>query len=721
MKEPLTLSGPSGLGASSASSRSKRRSGREQRVDVKRPAVKRSGLLSPADQWCIEIDVTNACPHECANCTRFTRLVTKPFRMDLATFRRAVDSMTGYRGVLGIMGGEPTLHPQFGEMLEYYREHWHAEEEGRKERGEGREVIEDFGAYAAARAVDPKGTSRRVLFTSLGPGYYRHFEAIQDAFTQQGINTHQNGSLHQALLVTRRELGIPDPEWLALRDNCWVQRLWSGSITPKGAYFCEIAGALDMLYDGIPDARRAELGMPSSGGWPIERGWWRRTPVEFGEQLGWCELCGAGLPTPCALSTENVQQVSPWHAARLAEIGSPLAGSPRMVVLEKKGEGRRERGDCVGDSLPSPFSQLPSPNSPLPSSLSDPDWYMPARDKPQRAAGHDLHPRHIEAITVSVDCGEELRRTLPGRVRQVDRYIVVTATHDALTQRVAREAGAVVVVTDACYDDHASFNKGAMLNAGLRALKLGDWVVLSDADIFFPPEWREHIARLVLNPGCLYYTRRWHLPQDAEEPDWNLVTDRHLLDPGGNDRPWGYFQLWNVRASCLKSRGGVGEMPADTETRRHGDTEMGGIVARSPGSLSPLLPLSPSPCIPLRFPLCFCSAGTVDHWFCLQWPKEKTIRLPAGDHRFDMLHLWHGPLAGRWNGRRARPGQWQYAGQSDIAVEERWQAKWPAPCLVRRVDVRACCEETRYYDGRPIVWSTPTQPGVLYEFSTREE
>lgn len=693
MERPLTSPGPSGLGASSLISRPERRSGKERLAEADRPALKKTGLISPADQWCIEIDVTNACPHGCANCTRFTRLVTKPFWMDLATFQRAVDSMTGYRGVLGIMGGEPTLHPQFGEMLDYYRERWHAEEDAEKrKRGDaekGREAIEDFGAYAAARAVDPKGPSRRVLFTSLGPGYYRHFEAIQDAFVQQGINTHQNGCLHQALLVTRRELGILDPEWLSLRDNCWIQRLWSGSITPKGAYFCEIAGALDMLYDGIPDARRTELGMPPSGGWPIERGWWRRSPAEFGEQLGWCEFCGAALPTPFALSTEHVQQVSPWHAARLAEIGSPLAGSPRMAVLEKKGEGRRERGDCVGDSLP-------SSNSSPPSSLSDPDWYMPVRDKSQRAAGHDLHPKYIEAITVSVDCGDELRRTLPGRIRQFDRYIIVTASHDELTQQVAREAGAEVVVTEACYDDHASFNKGAMLNAGLRALKHDDWVVFTDADVFFPPDWREQIGRLVLNPGCLYYTRRWHLPREVEEPDWNLVTDYHLLDPCGNDRPWGYFQLWNVRASCLWKR---------EERREKGE---GSVFS----AVSPL---------PFRFPLCFCSAGTVDHWFCLLWPKDKTILLPAEDHRFDMLHLWHGPLAGRWNGRRARSDQWQYAGQSDIATEERWQAKWPVPCLVRRVDVRACCEETRYYDGRPVAWSTPTRPGVLYEFSTREE
>ena len=87
------------------------------------------------------------------------------------------------------------------------------------------------------------------LWTSMVEPYYRHFELIQDIFSFQNLNDHQNASLHQPLLVSRKDLGISDEDWYPLRGRCWVQNSWSATITPKGAFFCEVAGALDMLLD----------------------------------------------------------------------------------------------------------------------------------------------------------------------------------------------------------------------------------------------------------------------------------------------------------------------------------------------------------------------------------------------------------------------------------------------------------------------------------------
>ena len=106
-----------------------------------------------------------------------------------------------------------------------------------------------------------------------------------------------------------------------MRDNCWLQNEWSAGITPKGCFFCEVAGVLDMLLDG-------------PGGWPIEPGWWKRTPDQFGDQLHWCELCGFALSTFTRDSAEEVDDMSPEWYERLKSIGSPKLSSGRYNVVK---------------------------------------------------------------------------------------------------------------------------------------------------------------------------------------------------------------------------------------------------------------------------------------------------------------------------------------------------------------------------------------------------
>ncbi|XME04395.1 radical SAM protein [Lachnospiraceae bacterium C1.1] len=63
--------------------------------------------------------MTNACNLRCSNCTRFCGNHKKPFLMDIETFRKAVDSLKDFDGVTGIIGGEPTLHPDFENFALY--------------------------------------------------------------------------------------------------------------------------------------------------------------------------------------------------------------------------------------------------------------------------------------------------------------------------------------------------------------------------------------------------------------------------------------------------------------------------------------------------------------------------------------------------------------------------------------------------------------------------
>ena len=148
--------------------------------------------------------------------------------------------------------------------------------------------------------------AKRGLWSSLGDKYYKNFEKIQDTFGFQCINDHTNDGEHQALLVARKDLGISDEEFYALRDKCWIQNLWSASITPKGCFFCEIAAALDMLFDG-------------PGGLPIEKGWWLRRPKDFGDQLHWCEYCSACLKVPSKKGNEGIDILSPTLFEKLKD------------------------------------------------------------------------------------------------------------------------------------------------------------------------------------------------------------------------------------------------------------------------------------------------------------------------------------------------------------------------------------------------------------------
>ena len=80
-------------------------------------------MRSPADMRIIEPDITNACIHKCSNCTRFCGHHKKPYYMNFETFRLAVESLKDFEGTIGIMGGEPTIHPEFERFVTYLKEH----------------------------------------------------------------------------------------------------------------------------------------------------------------------------------------------------------------------------------------------------------------------------------------------------------------------------------------------------------------------------------------------------------------------------------------------------------------------------------------------------------------------------------------------------------------------------------------------------------------------
>lgn len=230
---------------------------------------------------CMQVEITNACNLVCANCTRFVGHHHKPFFITIDHLRKALLSLEGFPGSIGIMGGEPTLHPKFREICEVFQE-----------------IVPD--------------KNKRQLFTN-GFRWDKYEDIIYETFNKYNIlyNDHKSPEgRHQPLLMAAKDL-VEDEEYMwELIDSCWIQERWSTSITPKGGFFCEVAAAQDMLFDG-------------PGGYPLEKNWWKKTPDEFKDQMKrYCANCSAAVPMPIPSANDAVDFISLSNEDNLKECGS---------------------------------------------------------------------------------------------------------------------------------------------------------------------------------------------------------------------------------------------------------------------------------------------------------------------------------------------------------------------------------------------------------------
>ncbi len=244
----------------------------------------------------IQIEVTNYCNHQCPNCTRFVGHHKNPYFMDLDTIKKAIESLEGYTSMIGLMGGETTLHPQFKEICKIYQE-----------------LIPD--------------KERRGLWTD-GLYWDKYDKIIRETFPIENIvyNAHdyEFKGQHQPLLIAADEI-IDDKKLMwELIDNCWVQQRWSPSINPKGAFFCEVAAALDILFEG-------------PGGWPVEQGWWKKKPEQFQDQVKrYCVMCSAAIPFDNEINNSEYDYVSKGNIEMLKKVKSQKLNQNQMKLYDKK-------------------------------------------------------------------------------------------------------------------------------------------------------------------------------------------------------------------------------------------------------------------------------------------------------------------------------------------------------------------------------------------------
>ena len=249
-------------------------------------------MRSLRDMKTIHVEITNACDLECSNCTRFVGHHRKPFFMDVETVEKALRSLEGFRGNIGIMGGEPTIHPRFLDICRLVQE-----------------------------LVPNK--EQRALWTN-GLKYQEYKDVIEETFLIDKIiyNDHLDDTeVHQPLLIAAKDV-VEDKDLMwELIDKCWINDRWAASITPKGGFFCEVAAAQDHLFDG-------------PGGFEIEQSWWDRDVEGCREQINrYCQNCSAAVPMP---TFEN---------AEYSICSKDLVSESVAKKLEKSGSRRYRKGN----------------------------------------------------------------------------------------------------------------------------------------------------------------------------------------------------------------------------------------------------------------------------------------------------------------------------------------------------------------------------------------
>ena len=146
--------------------------------------------------------------------------------------------------------------------------------------------------------------------------FFKHNITYNDHKSPEGV--------HQPLLMAATEL-VEDEEYMwELIDDCWIQERWSASITPKGGFFCEVAAAQDMLFDG-------------PGGYPLEKGWWKKKPEDFQDQVKrYCGNCSAAIPMPRPKASADHDLITLSNAKRLEGNGSRRFAEGHTRSVDKK-------------------------------------------------------------------------------------------------------------------------------------------------------------------------------------------------------------------------------------------------------------------------------------------------------------------------------------------------------------------------------------------------
>ncbi len=161
----------------------------------------------------------------------------------------------------------------------------------------------------------------------------------------------------------------------------------------------------------------------------------------------------------------------------------------------------------------------------------------------------------LEAITVAINYSDYLELTLPENISYFDNYNILTIEEDKETIELCNKYGANCIIVDNPFGKNGfSFDKGYVIQEGLRNLKFFDWILLLDADIIVPTNFRELLNLDSLDMNILHGASRsfaWDYNEYLQYKNKEKTIDEFYNLPGGEG--CGYIMLFNAKSQKLNN------------------------------------------------------------------------------------------------------------------------------------------------------------------------
>ncbi len=161
----------------------------------------------------------------------------------------------------------------------------------------------------------------------------------------------------------------------------------------------------------------------------------------------------------------------------------------------------------------------------------------------------------LDVIVVSINCSDYLELTLSENVKHFDNYYVATIETDIETIELCKKYGATYII---CEDPHNkngfAFDKGSCIKTVFQKLKNRNrWILLLDADIILPSDFRDILQLNNLDTDVLYGTSRcfaWDYSQYLEYKNGKNINEFDKISGGHG---CGYFMLFNLDSYKIRN------------------------------------------------------------------------------------------------------------------------------------------------------------------------